>query len=89
MIELDFVWNISSIQLRAFLFVTRVGSKESLNTLELQMFLPPSMVTLSIAATRIHRGLIDYASVGHTEQYDTTPSRSSQRSLLTVVDMVG
>jgi hypothetical protein len=48
------------------------------------MFLPPSMVTLSIAATRIHRGLIDY---GCTEQYDTTPSHSSQRSLLTVVDM--
>src|SRR6266403_1480522 len=34
------------------------------------MFLPPSMVTLSIAATRIHRGLADYASNGHTKQYD-------------------
>jgi hypothetical protein len=45
------------------------------------------MVTLSIAATRIHRGLIDYAS-GRTEQYDITPYHSSQRSLPTVVDMV-
>jgi hypothetical protein len=47
------------------------------------------MVTLSIAATRIYRGLIDYASVGCTEQYDITPSHFSQGSLLTVVDMVG
>jgi hypothetical protein len=53
------------------------------------MFLPPSMVTLSIAATRMHRGLIDFVSVGCTEQYDKTPSHSSQRSRLTVVDMIG
>ena len=55
------------------------------------MFLPPSMVTLSIAATRIHRGLLDYTSecTECTEQYDITPSHSSQLSLLTVVDMVG
>ena len=50
--------------------------------------MPPSMVTLSIAATRIHRGLIDYAS-GHFEQYDITASYSSQRLLLIVVDTVG
>ena len=67
MIELDLVRNIRSIQLRAFLFVTRMGSMKSLTSLELQMFLPPSMVTLSIAATRIYRDLIDYASAGSTE----------------------
>ncbi len=57
--------------------------------MELQMFLAPSMATLSIAATRIHRDLIDYVSVECTEQYGITLSHSSQRSLLTVVDMVG
>ena len=40
------------------------------------MFMPPSIVTLSIAATRIHRSLIDYAS-GRTEQYDITASFST------------
>jgi hypothetical protein len=34
------------------------------------------MVTLTIAATRIYRDLIDYASVGCTQKYDTTPSHS-------------
>ena len=73
MIGLDSVQNIRSIQLRAFLFVIRVSGYESL-TLESQMFLPPSMVTLSIAATRIHRGLVDHASVRHNGQYDMTLS---------------
>ena len=45
--------------------------------LELQIFLFPSVVASSIAATRIHRGLVDYASAGCTEQYDTTLSHSS------------
>jgi hypothetical protein len=38
------------------------------------------MVALSIAATRIHRGLVDYASVECTEQYDITPPHSSLHS---------
>ena len=33
------------------------------------MFLPPSMITLSIAATRIHRCLVDRAYFGCTKQY--------------------
>ena len=41
---------------------------------ELQIFLIPWVVAPSIAATRIHRGLVDYASAGCTEQYDTTLS---------------
>jgi hypothetical protein len=45
--------------------------------LELQIFLFPSVVASSIAATRIHRGLVDYASAGCTEQYDTTLSHPS------------
>ena len=32
------------------------------------MFMLPSRVTLAIAATRIYRGLVDYASFGFTEQ---------------------
>ena len=58
-----------------------------INASELQMFLLPAMVTLSIAATRIYRSLADYAYVGGTEQYDMTPFHSSQR--LTVIDAVG
>ncbi|KAF8504745.1 hypothetical protein F5888DRAFT_1886812 [Russula emetica] len=41
------------------------------------MFLPPSMVTLSIAATRIHRCLVDHAS-GYTEHLSGPDS--SERS---------
>src|SRR5882762_1077845 len=48
--------------------------------LELQLLLAPWIIALSIAATRIHRGLVDYASVGHTEQYDTTPYHSPLHS---------
>ncbi len=44
------------------------------------MFLTPSIVALTIAATRIYRGLVDYGSVECTEQYDITPSHSSRRS---------
>ena len=51
------------------------------------MFLLPAMVTLSIAATRIYRSLVDFASIGGTEQYDIIPFLSSQR--LTVIDGVG
>jgi hypothetical protein len=41
----------------------------------------PSIVALTIAATRIHRSLVDYASVECTEQYDVpTPSHSSLHS---------
>jgi hypothetical protein len=47
---------------------------------KLQMFLAPSVVAFSIAATRIHRGLVDHASAGSTEQYDTTPYHSSLHS---------
>jgi hypothetical protein len=47
---------------------------------DFQMCLTPSIVALSIAATRIHRGLVDYASVECTEQYDTTPFHSSLHS---------
>ena len=50
--------------------------------MELQIFLAPWVVVLSIAATRIHRGLVDYASGGSTQQYDTTPSHSSLHSHL-------
>ena len=50
------------------------------------MFLLPAMVTLSIAATRIYRGLADYASIGDTEQYDITPFHSSH---LIVINSVG
>ncbi|KAN0125617.1 hypothetical protein V8E52_000824 [Russula decolorans] len=42
------------------------------------MFLPPSMVTLSIAATRIHRYLVDYASFGYTKHLSGPDS--SERS---------
>jgi hypothetical protein len=48
--------------------------------LELQIFLAPCVVSSSIAATRIHRGLVDYASAGSTEQYATTPYYSSLHS---------
>lgn len=44
------------------------------------MCLTLSIVTLTIAATRIHRGLVAYASVECTEQYDITPSHFSLRS---------
>jgi hypothetical protein len=40
----------------------------------------PWVVVSSIAATRIHRDLVDYASAGRTEQYDTTPYHSSLHS---------
>ena len=48
--------------------------------LELQIFLSPWVVASSIAATRIHRGLVDYTSAGRTEQYDATPPHSSLHS---------
>ena len=48
--------------------------------LESQILLAPWVITTSIAATRIHRGLVDYASAGSTEQYDTTPYHSSLHS---------
>jgi hypothetical protein len=48
--------------------------------MELQIFLAPWVVVLSIAATRIHRGLVDYASGGSTQQYGTTPSHPSLHS---------
>ena len=48
--------------------------------LELQIFLSPWVVASSIAATRIHRGLVDYVSAGRTEQYDTKPPHSSLHS---------
>ena len=44
------------------------------------MFLDPWLVASSIAATRIHRGLADYASAGSTEQYDSTLYHSSPYS---------
>ncbi len=46
------------------------------------------MVTLSIAATRVYRGLVDYASVGHIEQYDIA-TYILFFSILTVVYVVG
>lgn len=46
--------------------------------MESQIFLVPWVVALSIAATRIHRGLVDYASV---EQYDIIPYHSSRSHL--------
>jgi hypothetical protein len=48
--------------------------------LELQIFMAPWVVASSIAVTRIHRGLVDYASAGSTEQYDTTPYHPSLHS---------
>jgi len=42
------------------------------------MFLPPSMVTLSIAAIRIHRYLVDYASFGCSKR--VSGPDSSERS---------
>ena len=51
------------------------------------MFQIPSIVTMSIAATRIHRSLVNYAT--ESEVHDITPSHSSERSLsLTVVNVV-
>src|SRR6266566_386500 len=44
------------------------------------MCLTPSIIALTIAATRIRRGLADYASIECTEQYDITPSHASLRS---------
>jgi len=38
------------------------------------MSLTPSIVALTIAVTRIHRGLVDYASIECTKQYDVTLS---------------
>ena len=46
--------------------------------LGLQISLAPWVVALSIAATRIHRGLVDYASL---EEYDINPSHSSRSHL--------
>src|SRR6267154_775284 len=37
------------------------------------MCLTLSIIALTIAATRIHRGLVDYASAECTKQYDKTP----------------
>ena len=76
MIGLDPVRNMRSVQLRTFFFVTRVGGYVSL-TLESQMFLPPSMVTLSIAATRVYRDLVDHVSGRCHDLYDITPSHFS------------
>lgn len=67
MIGSDYVQNIRAIQLRAFLFVIRVGGFMSL-TLKFQMFLPPSMITLSMAATRVHRCLEGHASGSRNDQ---------------------
>ena len=39
-----------------------------------------STVSVSIVATRIHRGLVDYAPIEFTEQYDITPSHSPPHS---------
>lgn len=45
------------------------------------MCLTPSIVALSIAATRIHRGLVDYASVECTEQlFDSGHSKANGRA---------
>jgi hypothetical protein len=44
-----------------------------------QMFQIPSIVTMSIAATRIHRSLVNYPT--ESEVYDMTSSHSSERSL--------
>jgi len=53
-----------------------MGAMGPQHLMELQIFLAPSVIASSIAATRIHRGLVDYASAGSTEQYDTTPYHS-------------
>lgn len=73
MIGLDSAQNVRFVQLRAFLFVTCVSDYVFL-TPECQMFFPPSMLTLSLAATRIHR-LADHASARarRNEQFDITP----------------
>jgi hypothetical protein len=63
---------------RSYFFTSTRVSLQHL--LELQIFVAPCVVSSSIAATRIHRGLVDYASAGSTEQYDTTPYFSSLHS---------
>ena len=40
--------------------------------LKLKIFLAPWVAAITIASTRIHRGLVDYVSIECTEQYDTT-----------------
>lgn len=45
-----------------------------------QILFAPWVIASSIAATRIHRGLVDYASAGSTEQYDTTTYHLSLHS---------
>jgi hypothetical protein len=69
-------------EVRSYFFLLALVAMGLQHFLELQIFLLPSTVALSIAATRIHRGLVDYASAGCTEQYGTTPYHASQRSHL-------
>jgi hypothetical protein len=72
--------NLRSIQLRAFSLLPTYATHISLILPELQIFLPPSMVTLSVAATRV--------SVERIEQYDIA-MYISFFSILTVVYVVG
>jgi hypothetical protein len=82
-IGLDFALNISSAQLRALLLLLISLWDFNVSLIfKLQVFQIPSMVTLSIAATRIHRGLVDYhhASRGG-KRYGITLFHSSRCSL--------
>lgn len=63
------------------LFATRWGKLLVFNaSFATQMFLIPSMVAMTIAATRMYRGLAEFTS-GGTEMYDIIPFRSSLHSL--------
>ena len=76
MILIDFARNTRYVGLRGFLFAIRATFSIQ-RLMELQMFQAPSMVTLSIAATRIYRSLTEHVD-GRTELCDITLSHSSQ-----------
>ena len=68
--ELNSAVNPRSIQPRTFLIVSTYGRPLNLPTI--QMFQLPSVVTISIAATRMHRSLTDFASKA-ADVYDAFP----------------
>jgi len=60
--------NVASL---TFVCVSLSSQDSRLLLFSIQMFQPPSWITMAIAATRMHRSLVDYAS-RLTDVYDVS-----------------
>ena len=79
--ELGSVPNIRPVTQRKFIVFGEGKRPVSLFFSTLQLFVSPTHIIVTIAATRVHRALVDFTS-GSSDVYDTLTSFSSSLSRL-------